>query len=142
MQRGYTMLELAVVAGVVGVVMSITLPHFGYLLDRIAVERAATELTTALAVTRNRAVLRSTRARLVLSGDSLRIDEWADQGWQPALRWLGPDQHQVNINTSNATVTFDAHGIGLGVANTRVELWRGSQSATITMSRVGRVKRW
>ena len=142
MQRGYTLLELAVVLAIVALVTAVTLPRFDALLDRIAVERAASELTTALAVTRNRAVMRATRARLSIAGDSLRIDEWGDRTWVAATRWPGPDQHRVALTASNPVVIFDPRGLGWGLANTRVVLQRGSQSATITMSRVGRVKRW
>jgi len=142
MPRGYSLLELAVVLAIVGLVMGITLPRFGDLLDGIAVERAASELTTALAAARNGAVVRGTRARLCIAADSLRIDEWGDRGWERALRWPGPAAHGVAVSASNPTVTFDPRGFGLGLANTRVVLWRGSQSTTITTSRVGRVKRW
>ena len=142
MQRGFSLVELAVALAIVGLVTAITLPRFEHLLDRIAVERAASELTTALAATRHRAVLRATRARLSIAADSLRIDEWEDRAWERALRWPGPASHQVALNTSNPTIIFDPIGLGWGLANTRVVLSRGSQSATITLSRVGRVKRW
>src|SRR6266566_34019 len=86
MSRGYSLVELAVVLAIVGLVMGITLPRFGDLLDGIAVERAASELTTALAAARNGAVVRATRARLSIATDSLRIDEWGDHGWEPPKR--------------------------------------------------------
>jgi len=142
MQRGYTLVELLAALVIVALVTAVTLPRFGDLLDRIAVERAASEMTTAFAVARNRAVLRATRARLSIAGDSLRVDEGGDPTWVPATRGPGPDQHRVALTVSNPVVTFDPRGLGWGLANTRVVLSRGSQFATITMSRVGRVKRW
>ena len=142
MQRGYALAELAVVLAIVALVTAVTLPRFGDLLDRIAVERAASELTTALAATRNRAVLRATRVRLSIVADSLRIDEWGDRTWVAATSWPGPDQHRVALTASNPVVIFDPRGLGWGLANTRLVLRRGSQTATITLSRVGRVKRW
>jgi type II secretion system protein H len=142
MQRGFSLVELAVALAIVGLVMAVTLPRFGHLLDRVAVERAAAELTTALATTRHRAVLRATRTRLSMADDSLRIDEWEERAWARALRWPGPASHEVTLSTSNPTVIFDPLGLGWGLANTRVVLSRGSQSATITLSRLGRVKRW
>src|SRR5882762_9857998 len=125
MPRGYSLAELAVVLVIVSLVMAITLPRFGELLDRIAVERAASELTTALATARNRAVLQTTRARLSLAEDSLRIDQWGDVAWEPETRWPGPARHGVTLTTSNPTVIFDPRGLGWGLANTRVELRRG-----------------
>jgi prepilin-type N-terminal cleavage/methylation domain-containing protein len=140
--RGYSLAELAVVLAVMGLVAALALPRWGTLLDRIAVERAASEVTTALAVTRNAAVLRATRARLTIGADSLGIDEWGDRRWLPVLRWPGPQSHAVSLEASNETVIFGATGIGWGVSNTTVVLRRGTQTAKITMSRVGRVKRW
>jgi prepilin-type N-terminal cleavage/methylation domain-containing protein len=140
--RGYSLAELAVVLAVIGFVTAFALPRWGTLLDRIAVERAASELTTALAVARNAAVLRTTRARLSIAPDSLGIDEWGDRTWLPVLRWPGPEGHGVSLEASNESVIFGANGIGLGVSNTTVVLRRGTRTAKITMSRVGRVKRW
>ena len=142
MHRGYSLAELAVVLALIGLVTVLALPRWGTLLDRIAVERAASELTTALAVARNAAVLRATRARLSIAADSLEIDEWGDRRWVPVWRWPGPEGHSVSLEVSNRTVIFGATGIGLGASNTTVVLRRGTQAARITTSRVGRVKRW
>ena len=142
MQRGYSLVELAIVLTVVGLVTALALPRWTTLLDRIAVERAATEITTALAVARNTAVLRAARTRLAVVADSLRLDEWGDRTWQPVWRWPGPASNAVSLEVSNGTIIFGAIGIGTGPSNTTVVLRRGTQAAKITMSRVGRVKRW
>jgi prepilin-type N-terminal cleavage/methylation domain-containing protein len=142
MQRGYSLVELAIVLTVMGLMTALALPGWTTLLDRIAVERAATEVTTALAVARNIAVLRATRTRLTVVADSLRIDEWGDRTWQPTWRWPGPADNAVSLEVSNGTIIFGAIGIGAGFSNTTVVLRRGTQAAKITMSRVGRVKRW
>jgi prepilin-type N-terminal cleavage/methylation domain-containing protein len=140
--RGYSLAELAIVLAVIGLVTAMALPSWGALLDRIAVERAASEITTALAVARNAAVLRATRTQLSIATDSLRIDEWRDRRWSPVWRWPGPDAHSVALEVSNGTVTFGATGIGWGFSNTTVVLRRGRHIAKITTSRIGRVKRW
>jgi prepilin-type N-terminal cleavage/methylation domain-containing protein len=142
MQRGYSLVELAIVLTVIGLVTALALPGWATLLDRIAVERAATEVTTALAVARNAAVLRATRTRLSVAADSLRIDEWGDRTWRPMWRWPGPAGNAVSLEVSNSTIIFGAIGIGAGPSNTTVLLRRGAQAAKITVSRVGRVKRW
>lgn len=142
MLRGYSLAELAIVLAVIGVMTGLALPIWEGLLDRIAVERAASEVTTALAVARNAAVLRATRARLSIAADSLGIDEWGDRTWLPVWRWPGPESHSVSLEVSNGTVIFGATGIGWGASNTTVVLRRGTQTARITTSRVGRVKRW
>jgi len=142
MQRGYSLAELAIVLALVGLVTALALPSWLRLVDQIAVERAASEVTTALAVARNAAVLRATRARLSIASDSLRVDEWSDRAWLPVWRWPGPERHSVSLEVSNRTVTFGATGVGSEASNTSVVLRRGTQTARITTSRVGRVKRW
>jgi Tfp pilus assembly protein FimT len=140
--RGYSLAELAIILAVISLVTVLGLPSWGSLLDRIAVDRAASEFTTALAVARNAAVLRATRARVVIAADSLRIDEWGEGGWKPLKRWRGPEGHSVGLEVSNPTVTFGPIGFSLGASNTTVVLRRGTKAARITVSRVGRVKRW
>ena len=142
MQRGYSLVELVIVLIVIGLLTALAFPGWTTLLDRIAVERAATEVTTALAIARNAAVLRATRTRLTVLADSLRVDEWEDRSWRPFWRCAGPASNAVSLQVSNGTIIFGAIGIGVGPSNTTVVLRRGTHAAKITMSRVGRVKRW
>jgi type IV fimbrial biogenesis protein FimT len=142
MRRGITLCELMVVLAVLAVVMAITLPRLGGLLDWIAVDTAARTITASIAVARNAAVKRGTRGRAVIASDSLRIDRWLGDSWGPLLRWPGPAEHGVSLDVSNPAVVFDAIGLGWGVSNTKIQLRRGGRVATITVSRLGRVKRW
>jgi prepilin-type N-terminal cleavage/methylation domain-containing protein len=142
MRRGFSLAELAVVLAILGVITALVLPRWKELLDWVAVDRAAVEVSTALAVTRSAAVLGSTRARLLIADDSLRIDRWEAGAWQPYTRWVGPAERGVTLEVSNANVVFIPTGLAWGLSNTRVTLRRGVQSAIVTVSRVGRVKRW
>jgi len=141
MRQGYTLVEMAIVLGIAGLVMSLTAPRIGDLMDRLAVERAASRVTTGLAVARSRAVLETTRARLTLGSDSLRVDIWQDEAWAPVARWPGPESDGVTFSASNPVVTFDALGLAWGLSNTTIQLSRRSHTATITASRLGRIKR-
>jgi prepilin-type N-terminal cleavage/methylation domain-containing protein len=76
MRRGFSLAELAVMLAILGVITALVLPRWKDLLDWVAVDRSAVEVSTALAVTRNAAVLGNTRARLLIADDSLRIDRW------------------------------------------------------------------
>jgi len=142
MRRGFSLAELAVVLATLGVVTALALPRWKELLDWVAVDRAAVEVSTALAVTRNAAVLGSTRARLLIAYDSLRIDRRESGVWQPYTRWAGPAAHGVTLEVSNPDIMFLPTGLAWGLSNTRVTLRRGIRSAVVTVSRVGRVKRW
>ena len=142
MRYGSTLPELAIVIAVTGLLLLIGIPRIGSALDRIAVDRAASEVTTTIAVARNLAVALGTRTRVRIRHDSLVVDTAAAGGWVPWRAWEGPDGHAVILDVSNPVLVFSGNGLAWGVSNTRVVLTRGSHAETITMSRVGRVKRW
>jgi len=139
---GFTVLELMVVICIAGLLATFWIPRAARLLDWIATERALRDVTTALAVARHGAVLRATRARLTITGDSLRIDRLERQEWETWWRKPGPASHGVTLHVSNPIVVFGPTGMGWGVSNTKIVLSRGSQVETITVSRLGRVKHW
>jgi prepilin-type N-terminal cleavage/methylation domain-containing protein len=142
MRRGFTLTELAVVLAMLAIVTAVTLPRLQGLLDWIAVNTAAQDVTTAVAVTRYTAIMQGGRRRLVIARDSLRIDRWSGDSWVPHERWPGPDRNGVALEVSNPVVVFDPIGLAWGLSNTKVVLRRGVRSETITLSRLGRVKRW
>jgi prepilin-type N-terminal cleavage/methylation domain-containing protein len=140
--RGVSLAELAVALAIIAVVIAVTLPSVGGVLDWIAVNTATQDVATALAATRNAAVMQGSRTRLLIAADTLRVDRWRGDSWDAVLRWPGPLAHGVTLEVSNPVVVFDPIGLGWGVSNTRVVMRRGSRIETLTVSRVGRVKRW
>jgi len=142
MRGGFTLLEMVVVLAVVALLTTIVVSRLVPLLDWIAADGAARDVTTALAVTRTAAVLRGGRARLRIAADSLRIDREGAAGWEPYARWAGPASTGVSLTVSNPEVVFSPLGIAWGLGNTRIVLSRGSQVETITTSRLGRVRRF
>jgi prepilin-type N-terminal cleavage/methylation domain-containing protein len=142
MGKGFSLVELAVVLVIVGIFAAVGLPRLQRLLDWIATDHAARAVTTALAVGRHGAVMQATRSRVIIAADTLRIDRFGAGGWEPWWRRPGPAEWGVQMSVSNPVVTFGPTGMGWGLSNTKVVLWRGSQVETITTSRVGRVKRW
>lgn len=145
MTRGFSLVELAFVLLIVAVLTAVGLPQLRPYLDRIATNQAAQEVTTALAVGRYGAVMQATRARVTIAADTLRIDRLkigTTGEWVPWWRRPGPADYRVQLEVSNPVVVFGPMGMGWGVSNTKVVLRRGSQVETITVSRVGRVKRW
>jgi prepilin-type N-terminal cleavage/methylation domain-containing protein len=142
MAKGFSLIELAIVLCIIATLAAVGLPRLQPFLDRIATDRAAGEVTMALAVARHGAVLQGIRARLTIAADSLRIDRLEPAGWIPWKRWPGPADLAVGIEVSNPVVVFGPTGLGWGASNTMVVLRRGSHVETITVSRLGRVKRW
>jgi len=141
MRRGFTLLELVVVLAIVALLTTFAVSRLLPLVDWIAADGAARDVTSALAVTRTAAVLRGARARLRIATDSLRIDWEGPAGWEPYARWAGPASAGVTLTISNPEVVFSPLGIAWGLSNTRIVLSRGSQIETITTSRLGRVRR-
>ena len=142
MPKGFTLLELLVVTCIAAILTAFWVPRAARLMDWLATERAVRDVTTALAVGRHGAVMRATRARVSFASDTIRVDRFESQGWVPWWRTPGPAAHGVLLQVSNPVVVFGPTGMAWGVSNTKIVLSRGSQSETITMSRVGRVKHW
>jgi Tfp pilus assembly protein FimT len=113
-------------------------------IDGLAVRRAASEITTAIAVTRHRAIAYGTRARITIRADSLLTDTLgaAWNGWGRWRSTTGPNARGVRLTISNPVIVFQGSGLAWGFSNTRVVLERGAHSEMITTSRLGRVKRW
>jgi prepilin-type N-terminal cleavage/methylation domain-containing protein len=145
MSKGFSLVEVAIVLLIIALLTAVGLPRLGPLLDRIATDQAAREITTALAVGRHGAVMQATRARVTIAVDTLRVDRLKAGGareWEPWWRGPGPADLRVQLEVSNPVVVFGPTGMGWSASNTKVVLRRGSQVETITVSRLGRVKRW
>src|SRR6059058_3286980 len=65
MRRGLTLVELVVVLAILAIVTAITLPRLAGVRDWIAVDTAAQEVISAIAVARSAAVMQGTRSRAV-----------------------------------------------------------------------------
>src|SRR5712691_2110946 len=120
MRRGVTLAELTVVLTILALVMAVTLPRLAGIRDWIAVNAAAQDVTTSIAVARYAAVMQGVRSRAVIAADSLRIDRWQGDSWGPLLRWGGPLQHGVTLVASNPVIMFDPIGLGRGFSNTTI----------------------
>jgi prepilin-type N-terminal cleavage/methylation domain-containing protein len=142
MRKGFSLPELVACLVILGVLMAASIPRLAGILDWLATDAAARDLTTALAAARATAVMQGTRARLLIGADSLQIDRWGGADWARYKRWPGPRARGVMLEVSNVEVVFGPSGMGWGASNTKVVLRRGFKTATITTSRVGRVKRW
>ena len=142
MNKGFSLIELMIVICIAGLLAAFGFPRAARLMDWLATEKATRDVTTAIAVGRHGAVLQATRARITIAADTLRIDRLGATGWEPWWRLPGPNSLGVELRVSNPIVVFGPTGMGWGVSNTKIELRRGSQVETITLSRLGRVKRW
>ncbi len=83
MQKGHTLLELLVVLAVVGICLAVVTPLATDVLDWIAADGAAHDVTMALAVARQEAVADGRAARVRISPESLVVEVRDTGGWVP-----------------------------------------------------------
>jgi Tfp pilus assembly protein FimT len=141
MRRGATVAELVVVIVLVSVLLALARPRLAGWLDRVAVEHAARETRLALSQARQVAIAWGVRTRVVIRADGVWIDTLG-AAWGTWRGLPGPADRGVALSVTNPEVRYRPNGIAWGLANTRIVLRRGGHSATITVSRVGRVKQW
>ena len=79
---------------------------------------------------------------MVIAADTVRLDRWEPPQWVRVRCWPGPAARRVALEVSNPEVVFDPIGLAWGVSNTRVVFRRGTDVEMLTVSSVGRVKRW
>ena len=139
MRRGHSLVELLVVLAIVGVLSAFAAPNVRQARDQAIVRDGATELVAALSTAREAAMRRgavavaafdtlSAEARVIVEGDTLLV------------RSLGRELG-VTLRASRDSVTYGPSGRGYGVANTTLIVARDGVEDTVTVSRLGRVKR-
>lgn len=141
-RRGYTLIEILLVMTLLSVLVAVAAPLFGRWQSRLAVTAARDELASALALTRMTAV-GAGGAELVI--DSARGSAWAVTAARDTVyRLTLADQYGVRVATgSEAPVAIRFDGLGIGrMANRRVSLTRGRETAGLTISAYGRARRW
>ncbi len=141
MRKGVTLSELVTTLAIVSALTAVAVPRMAGWMDRIAVSRAGGEITAFYQTARFAAIFHSQRTRLELGRDSLRavFEGPTDSVF---LKWPGPARHGVSLTATRTTVWFQANGLGLGAANTKLVLRRGAAVESLTTSRLGRLKRW
>jgi len=136
MRRGLTLAELIVVLAILAMVTAVTLPRLAGFRDWIAVDTAAQEVITAIAVARSAAVMQGTRSRAVIAADSLRIDAGGGLVGRPASL-AGPGSAWRGTRGVEPGRRLRPDRLAWGLSNTTVVLRRGTRVATITVSRSG-----
>lgn len=139
MRRGVTLVELVVTCTFAGLVAGIALPRAGALLDTIRLQQASHEVAGAVTLARAVAIRRASYARLIIDDvrDELRIESGTDTLHRRALGAM----HRVSLSASRDTITYAPSGLGYGVANSTIVVSIGQRAETVTVSRLGRMRR-
>jgi Tfp pilus assembly protein FimT len=141
MERGVTLLELALALAVAGFMLALSVPKLGRVLDHIATEAAARDVASALASAREAARDLGRRVRVRVTPDTVFLDTLGTVAWAAWRTRQGPAARGVLLTTSNPMVTFAPNGLTWGVSNSSMTFRRGSQVETLVISRVGRIRR-
>ncbi len=137
--RGFTLVESMIALILAGLLLAIAIPGTTTMLHGSAVRGAALEMEAMLSGTRQAARARGTMATFeidtILRQVTIRVGTDTIR-----TRRLGV-VYDVDLQTSRSVVTYASNGLGYGVSNTTIILARGAAAETVTVSRLGRVRR-
>ena len=136
---GYSYLELMVVVTLLAALTTLAVPRYLRLQHRLAARGAASLLTRALVDARHAANRLGVRAavRLDTTAATVTVHTAVD-----TLGWYNLDEiFGVVLSVSRDSIAYHPSGLGYGAANARFVVRRGAASETVTVSRVGRVRR-
>lgn len=141
MRRGSTLLELAIVLAVAGILVAMAAPAVGALRDRLAADAAADLVVAAHARARLIAAMEGRVVVLSLDLDSVVIRA-VESPADTIRRWRGPGPASRGVTMTGVPkqVVFGASGIPLGLANGTYLASRGRATRQVVVSRYGRVR--
>ena len=138
-RRGSTLIEQLWLLVISGIVMSASVVGGARLLDAAAVRSSANDVADLFAIARDQAIStgKRTAVRIDMTEGRLVIHADVDTLMRLELARL----RAVSIQATRDSMAYAASGLGYGASNLRVIVRRGASSDTITVSRLGRVKR-
>jgi prepilin-type N-terminal cleavage/methylation domain-containing protein len=139
MRRGVTLIELTVVLAMTGLMAGFAVPRFMAFRDATAVRAAATSTVALLSLARHAAIRRSAVTAITFDTSSALITVFS--GPDTVERRLLGAIHGIRLAVTRDSIAYSASGMGYGAANTRAILSRGAAAETVTVSRLGRVRR-
>jgi Tfp pilus assembly protein FimT len=130
---------MALVLVMLGVIGGFAVPRFAGYRDQIEVDAATNDVVSLLSTARHAAVRRNVVTAISFDTTAGVVTVFArrDTIERRPLQAV----HGVRLAASRDSIAYAANGMGYGAANTRVILSRGSRADTLTVSRLGRVKR-
>ncbi len=139
MRRGLTIVELVLVCTFVGLVAGIAIPRAATMLDAVRLQQASREVAGALRLARAAAIRRPGYARLILDEavGEVRVEIDTDTLHRRDLSGL----HRVTLRASRDTIIYAPSGLGYGIANSTIVVSIGARAETLTVSRLGRVRK-
>lgn len=141
-RKGFTAIEMAIVAVMIGLMAAIAFPRFSALRESGELNAAKRQLITQLGAARAAAVQRGRTAQLHTDGTEIWLT--ADIGGaqtEIARRARVYEQFDVKVEASDSPITFDSRGLAtsLPVTGGKFLLHRAERSDSVCVTRVGTI---
>ena len=136
---GFTLLELLLAVTIICTLTGITIPRTRRLLDAIATRGAAGDAVNMLELARHVAMTRGERVSVDIDSAQARLTMRA--GNDTIKRRDEKAIHGVRFAATRTPVVYSQLGMGFGVSNLTIVVTRGQAAETVTVSRLGRVRR-
>ena len=136
--RGFTVPELLMVMMVAAMLMAVAIPRAQAALDRTTVRSAAADVRATIGLARAYAL--SAQSAVAVDIDTATGQLRLRRGAEVLLRRPVGEAHGVRLVGTRDSLSYDAHGLGLGAANLSVVIRRRSAAETVFVSRLGRVR--
>lgn len=136
---GSTLVEQLVIMSVVGVLAAAGVTGAARLLDAAWVHITARDIGDLFALAREAATSTGTRTAVRLDANAGRIAVHSSS--DTIARYDVVSHGGVRLETSRDSMAYAPSGLGFGAANLRVVLRKGASAETLTVSRLGRVRR-
>lgn len=138
-RAAFTLLELLVVVTIIGVITGIAIPRTRYLIDSVAVRGASDDAAAMLELARHTAMARGNRISVDIDSAPARLTMRAGND---TLRKRDEKAiHGVRYAATRTPIVYSQLGMGFGVSNLTLVVTRGIAAETVTVSRLGRVRR-
>jgi prepilin-type N-terminal cleavage/methylation domain-containing protein len=138
-RRGTTLAELLVVVVVIAALSAVALPLFRRSADRLAARSAIHEASSLFSLARRLAISRRATVGVVIDTSRGTIVVRTVSGELARLDFRG--RYGVRLTSTRDSMSYDPRGLGYGAANLSVVARRGEGAETLSVSRLGRVRR-
>jgi hypothetical protein len=136
---GSTLIEQILLLAVLAVVTAVGVAGGARLLDAATVHGATREIAELFALARDRAMATGTRTAVRFDVAQSRLVVHAGPDTLASLELLA--SRAIRLAVTRDSMAYSPSGLGFGAANLRVIVTRGASHDTLTVSRLGRVKR-
>ena len=140
MQRGFTLIEIAICLVIAGLLSSAAIPAVTGFRNRYTVQAVAAVIAGAHNRARIRAVLEGQKTELEVRADSVILRVGQGPTAQPVWSAPGPLASGASMPSPPRILTFAPSGVTIGFANATFVVTKGSARRQVVVSRLGRVR--